>query len=122
MLAQIYFAFVTMRSGAGRVALVLMVAVLVQAVFVGLSKLMGMAGWFFPYTSGAEGLYMFLATGSTTVWTIKSVATLVAAIAFLILALREKNPGEGEGAGPGRIARVWWVFRCCSTRGLVFWG
>lgn len=95
MLAMIYFAFVTKRSGAGRLALVLMVAVLVQAVFVGLSKLMGMAGWLFPYTSGGESLYMLLVTGSTTVWTIQSVATLVAAIAFLMLALRAKKSRRG---------------------------
>lgn len=91
ILAMSYFAFVTWRSGAGRLAWVFLVAVVVVAVLSGMEVVMRVAGRFFPYTDGTEGLWMALWSGSMVVGVVGSLALLVAAGAFLRLALRAKK-------------------------------
>ena len=90
-LALAYFAFVTWRSGAGRLAVVFLVAVVVEAALTGLEVLMGWGGVLFAYSSGTEAIWTMLSAASMTAGTIRTVALLVAAVAFLLLALRAKK-------------------------------
>ena len=91
MLALVYFAFVTFRSGAGRLALCLMVAVLVEFVFRGFSVVMSFAGHLFAHSSGTESTWVALMVGGTAARIIPVVAMAVASGAFLMLALRAKK-------------------------------
>jgi hypothetical protein len=91
ILAMSYFAFVTWRSGAGRLASVFLVAVLVEAVLSGMEVVMWVAGSYFSYTDGTEGLWMALWSGSMVVGVVGALALFVAGVAFLKLARRAKK-------------------------------
>jgi|GEM_PF-2564796 len=90
-LAMVYFAFVIWRSGAGRLTTLFLVAVVVEAVLSGLAVLMGWGGVLFAYSSGTEAIWTMLMSASMMTGTIRTVALLVAAVAFLLLALRAKK-------------------------------
>lgn len=91
VLGMAYFAFVTFRSGVGRVAVVLLTAVLVDGVLSGMALVLWVAGWFYPYTSGTEEMWLVLWSSGTVVGVIELAAFLVASVAFLKLALRAKK-------------------------------
>lgn len=95
MMALVYFALTTFRSGAGKLALVLMVAAVLEFVFTGFSVVMGFAGYFFSYSSGTESAWMALVVGGTAARIIPVVAMAVAAVAFLMLAFRAKKSRRG---------------------------
>lgn len=105
-LAMAYFAFVTWRSGAGRLATVFLVAVVAEAVLSGMGVLMGWGGMLFAYSSGTEAIWTMLSSLSMMTGTIRTVALLVAAVAFLLLALRaKKNPDGPEARRDCAVAR-----------------
>lgn len=95
LMALVYFSLVTFRSGAGRMAMVLMVAAVVEFVFRGFSVLMEFAGHMFSYSSGTETTWMALMVGGTAARIIPVLAMAVAAVAFLMLALRAKKSRRG---------------------------
>jgi hypothetical protein len=91
ILAMSYFAFVTWRAGVGRLALVFLGAVLVEAALSGMEVVLWVAGWFFPHTSGTENMWLVLWSSGTVVRVIEALALLVASGTFLALAQRAKQ-------------------------------
>ena len=87
VMTMLYFAFVAWRSGGGRLALVLLIAVLAYGSLEGVGMLMHLGAMIFPYTSGSESFWMLLWSGSLTVQVIKLLALVVAGVAFLKLAM-----------------------------------